>query len=179
MEILNLKLKDQDLEAADAAKKVAIDVLCRARNRPNFGNAGEVENLLAQAKARYQTRQASLPTEEKTFDIVFQPQDFDLNFDRDARASVNLSKLFDGVVGCEDIITKLRGYQETARKMKARGMDAKDQIPTNFVMKGPPGTFPPIVSKGVPFKLKYVSSPYRLTRYGKDYHCTQDGTSLL
>ncbi|KAI0954385.1 hypothetical protein AcV7_007636 [Taiwanofungus camphoratus] len=140
LEILNLKLKDQDLEATDAAKKVAIDVLCRARNRPNFGNAGEVENLLAQAKARYQTRQASLPTEEKTFDIVFQPQDFDLNFDRDARASVNLSKLFDGVVGCEDIITKLRGYQETARKMKARGMDAKDQIPTNFVMKGPPGT---------------------------------------
>ena len=43
MKILNLKMKQQDLEATERAKVVAIEVLSRARNRPNFGNAGEVE----------------------------------------------------------------------------------------------------------------------------------------
>ena len=42
LEILNMKMKNQDLEASENAKSVAIEVLSRARNRPNFGNAGEV-----------------------------------------------------------------------------------------------------------------------------------------
>ncbi|OBZ77560.1 Stage V sporulation protein K [Grifola frondosa] len=74
LEILDLKLKDQDLAATDSGKKVAIE------------------------------------------------------------------KLFEDVVGCEDIVAKLGGFQETARKMKARNMDPRDKIPTNFIMKGPPGT---------------------------------------
>lgn len=139
LEILNLKLKNQDLGATDAAKNVAIEVLSRARHRPNFGNAGEVENLLTQAKGRYQTRQASLPFEDRSLDIVFEPQDFDSNFDRDANASDNLSKLFEDVVGCERIVQKLGEYQQIARAMKARNMDMRDQIPTNFIFKGPPG----------------------------------------
>lgn len=139
LEILNLKLKNQDLSATDPAKDVAIEVLSRARHRPNFGNAGEVENLLALAKGRYQTRQAILPIENRSFDIIFEPQDFDPNFNRDANASENLSKLFDDVVGCEHIVQKLGEYQQIARAMKARDMDMRDQIPTNFIFKGPPG----------------------------------------
>ena len=46
LEALEWKLDDQDLTATDAAKNVAKDVLNRLRNRPNFGNVGEVENLL-------------------------------------------------------------------------------------------------------------------------------------
>lgn len=42
LKILNLKLEKQDLEATLQAKTVAMDVLGRGRNRPNFGNAGEV-----------------------------------------------------------------------------------------------------------------------------------------
>jgi len=139
LEILNLKLKIQDLGATDAAKSVAIEVLSRSRNRPNFGNAGEVENLLTQAKGRYQTRQALLPFYDQSLDIIFEPQDFDLNFDRDANASDNLSKLFEDVVGCEPIIQKLGEFQQIARAMKARNIDMRDQIPTNFIFKGPPG----------------------------------------
>ena len=141
--ILNSKLKTQDLGATDAAKDVAIQVLSRARNRPNFGNGGEVENLLSQAKGRYQTRQASLPSYEKSLDVIFEPHDFDPNFDRDAHASDNLEKLFEDVVGCEDIILKLGDYQRIARTMKARGMDTRDSIPTNFIFKGPPGKAEP------------------------------------
>ena len=42
LEILEMKMRHQDLDATSEAKSVAIDVLSRARNRPNFGNAGEV-----------------------------------------------------------------------------------------------------------------------------------------
>ncbi|TFY66383.1 hypothetical protein EVG20_g4700 [Dentipellis fragilis] len=138
--ILNLKLKQQDLQATDAAKTVAIEVLSRARNRPNFGNGGEVENLLGQAKGRYQSRHARLPAKDRPFDIVFEPEDFDPEFDRAAYSSDNLKKLFEDVIGCEEIVERLEEYQNTARVMKAQGRDAREVIPTNFVFKGPPGT---------------------------------------
>ena len=139
MKILELKLKNQDLRATDSAKKVAIRVLSRGRNRPNFGNAGEVENVIGQAKGRYQSRQMTLPESERSFDVLFEPQDFDPEFDRDEHATANLEKLFADVVGCEEIVRKLGEYQSLARTLKARGMDTRDQIPTNFVFKGPPG----------------------------------------
>ncbi|KAJ7284985.1 P-loop containing nucleoside triphosphate hydrolase protein [Mycena rebaudengoi] len=129
LEILNLKLEHQQLDATDAAKRVAIDVLGRGRIRPNFGNAGEVENMLGEAKKR-----------KRSFDVVFEPQDFDPEFDRNNRASTNLVTLFEDVVGCEDIITKLGEYQMMASSAKARGMDVQNLIPTNWVFKGPPGT---------------------------------------
>lgn len=47
LEILELKMRHQDLDATPKAKAVAIEVLSRGRNRPNFGNAGEVRLLLA------------------------------------------------------------------------------------------------------------------------------------
>jgi hypothetical protein len=48
--VLDLKLRKQDLKATDKTKKVAIEVLARERDRPNFGNIGAVENLLSRAK---------------------------------------------------------------------------------------------------------------------------------
>lgn len=143
LEILNHKLKAQDLDATDKAKAVAIEVLSRARNRPNFGNGGEVENLLTKAKYNYQTRQATLPAAQKSFDVVFQPQDFDTDFNRAEHSEGNLKKLFADIVGCEIIVAKLGEYQQTVRALKARGRDLKevqDLIPMNFVFKGPPGT---------------------------------------
>ncbi|KAI0050262.1 P-loop containing nucleoside triphosphate hydrolase protein [Auriscalpium vulgare] len=139
--ILELKLKQGDLAATDNAKRVAIEVLGRERNRPNFGNGGAVENLLSGAKGRYQARQAKLPLRERSMDIVFEPQDFDLKFDRAAHSGANLKALFADVIGCEKIVEKLEGYQNIARSMKTRGRVVRPGlIPTNFVFKGPPGT---------------------------------------
>jgi len=140
-QILELKLKDQGLDATERAKLVAIEVLGRARNRPNFGNAGEVENLLGKAKTSYQTRQSLKPLSERSFDVIFEAQDFDAGFDREADAATNLQKLFEDVVGCESVDSKLEGYQQIARGMKAQGLDPREQIPTNFVFKGPTGNF--------------------------------------
>ncbi len=131
-QILELKLKDQGLDATEEAKLVAIEVLGRARNRPNFG---EVQNLLGKAKTSYQTRQSLKPLSERSFDAIFEAQDFDAWFDREADAATNLQKLFEDVVGCESVVS----YQQIARGMKAQGLDPREQIPTNFVFKGPPG----------------------------------------
>lgn len=137
---LELKLKDQRLDATERAKSVAIEVLGRARNRPHFGNAGEVENLLGKAKASYQTRHSLKPLGERSFDAIFEAQDFDAAFDREVNAATNLRKLFEDTVGCEAVVSKLEGYQQLVRE--ARGLDPRDQIPTNFVFKGPPGKSP-------------------------------------
>ncbi|KIK92929.1 hypothetical protein PAXRUDRAFT_546697 [Paxillus rubicundulus Ve08.2h10] len=139
MEIFDYKLKKQDLDATDDAKQVARDLLSRMKDRPNFGNAGEVENLLGLSKDRYQKRMSSVPPHQRS-DVVFEPKDIDPDFNRSQNASANLTKMFEDVVGCDDVIQKLDKYQKIAHTMKARGLDMRTQIPSNFVFKGPPGT---------------------------------------
>ncbi|KAG1740695.1 P-loop containing nucleoside triphosphate hydrolase protein [Suillus occidentalis] len=138
-EIFERKLKDQDLSATEKAKQVALGLLSRRKNRPNFGNGGEVENMLTFAKDRYLKRQASQPS-HLSLDIVFEPEDFDPNWDRDQHAAAKLAQLFEDMVGCEAVIQKLGDYQNMAQGMKASGLDMRKQIPTSFVFKGPPGT---------------------------------------
>ncbi|KAI6040717.1 P-loop containing nucleoside triphosphate hydrolase protein [Pisolithus marmoratus] len=139
LNILDHKLKNQDLSATDDAKRVARDLLSRMKNRPNFGNAGEVENILGLAKDRYQKRMATIPAAQRSH-VTFEPQDFDPDYKRDQNASANLAKLFEDVVGCDNVIKKLENYQKIARVMKAQGLDMRTQIPSNFIFKGPPGT---------------------------------------
>jgi hypothetical protein len=55
-QILDLKLKQQAFDITDQARTVVLDMLDRTRNRPNFGNVGEIDILLNAAKARHQTR---------------------------------------------------------------------------------------------------------------------------
>ncbi|KAL5119739.1 hypothetical protein ACEQ8H_002345 [Pleosporales sp. CAS-2024a] len=135
--ILDLKLKDVGFSATDEAKAVAMDVIRRARNRPNFGNAGEVDILLDRAKTLHQKHMTAGTV--KDFD-TFEAIDFDPDFRRGERAATNLHRLFQDVVGCEDLIKQFQAYQTTAANMKALGMDPREQLPFNFLFKGPPGT---------------------------------------
>lgn len=135
--ILELKLDQQGFEATDHAKNVAMDMLRRARNRPHFGNAGEVDILLDKAKALHQKRMSAGKSKNSN---KLEAQDFDENFNRGERAATNCRKLFEGVVGCEKTVKQLEGYQTTAVNMKALDMDPREQIPFNFLFRGPPGT---------------------------------------
>ena len=114
-----------------------MEVIQRARNRPNFGNAGEVDIILDRAKALHQKHIASATV--KQFGM-FEAIDFDPDFDRGERAVSEVSALFRDVVGCEELMKQFQGYQTTAANMKALGMDAREQLPFNFLFKGPPGT---------------------------------------
>lgn len=138
-EILELKLKTQGVDATEEAKSVAIGLLSRARDRPNFGNAGEVENLISHAKSQEQKRRSAENPANRSAEVIFLPQDFDENFDRARDAALNCQKLFADMVGCEDLIGKLEKYQRVAVNMRARGIDPRTQIPFNFIFKGPPG----------------------------------------
>lgn len=138
-EILQLKLTSQDLGATQQAVSTAIDVLSRLRNGLNFGNGGDVENLISKAKANYQARQSTLPAAQRSIDFIFEPQDFDPDYDRASGAETNLQELFKGVIGCEGIIGKLDGFLKVAKGMRAQGLEPRGQIPMNFIFKGPPG----------------------------------------
>jgi hypothetical protein len=123
--------------ATDHAKQVALEVLAREKTRPNFGNGGAVENLLSASKARYLTRIRGITP--RPLEVKLEPHDFDPEWDRHLRSDQNLDKLFEDVVGSEEVVKKLREYQKVARVKKARNEDPRDVIPTNFVFKGPPG----------------------------------------
>ncbi|KAK0489357.1 P-loop containing nucleoside triphosphate hydrolase protein, partial [Armillaria novae-zelandiae] len=134
-QILDFKLEGQNLQATEEAKKVALEVLNRAKIRPNFGNAGEVENLLTKAKMNFISRTRG--AQRTVVDTIFQPADFDPDFDRGSHANDNLDELFKDVVGCDGIVSKLRRYQKTASAGRRKGHDVRDLIPTSFVFKGP------------------------------------------
>lgn len=171
-QILELKLKKQGLKATEEAKDVAIGLLSRARDRPNFGNAGDVENLISHAKAQEQKRRSMQSVKSQKSEVLFLPQDFDENFDRANNATLNLRKLFADVVGCETLIGKLERYQRVAANMRARGMDPKTHIPFNFIFKGPPG-------ESLWYRsLRRARSNNRF-RNREDNYCSKDGPSVL
>jgi hypothetical protein len=136
-----MKLADQDLVATAEAKKVAIECLSRSRMQVNFGNIGEVENLLRRAKLNMLKRQSTLPDHERLPNAPIEPEDFDPDYARGASAGENLKQLFSDVVGCETVITSLAEYQKMAQTAQIRGRDPRDLVPTNFIFKGPPGRF--------------------------------------
>ncbi|POS81409.1 ATPase [Diaporthe helianthi] len=136
--ILEKKLKAQGFVASVQAKQVAMDVLSRARNRANFGNAGEVDILLDRAKEAQQMR---LGESKSIGDLTeLKEVDFDPEFDRKGRAESNIKDDFSDFVGADALVAKFQGYQRIAQNAKAMGLDPKELIPFSFVFRGPPGT---------------------------------------
>lgn len=145
MSILRLKLKQQGYQVTDQAERVALEMLDRTRNSPNFGNAGEIDILLDATKARHQRRLSKRrgnrgPVGTGPADTTLHARDFDEDFDRAERSETNIRTLFRDTVGSEQIVSQLEGYQETVRTLKCLEMDPKESIPFNFLFRGPPGT---------------------------------------
>lgn len=134
-QIFDLKLKQSAFKVSGEAKGAAIEVLRRARNRPNFGNAGEIDILLDSAKASHQKRVSAGQAKRGVLDAI----DFDSDFDRATR-DIDVRALFSGDVGRENVITLLEGYQHRVRELKSLDMDPKEEIPFSFLFRGPPGT---------------------------------------
>lgn len=166
--IFDAKLKAQAFSATEKARSAALDVLSRMRNRTNFGNAGQVDILLNDAKILQQKRFAR---DRVARTAIFEAEDFDPDYKRAERANTNIEMLFKGVVGCGDIVAQLKEYQDIATNMRDEGMDPRDQLPFAFLFRGPPGKFS---SNG---NLKSCANLYHRNR--KDNNSPQDGQDLL
>ncbi|KAL7920998.1 P-loop containing nucleoside triphosphate hydrolase protein [Trichoderma austrokoningii] len=136
-QVLEFKLKASDFTTTGEGKTAALDVLIRERNRANFGNGGAIENLLSKAKTSYQKRLSAGKLKKKN---QIEAEDFDEDFDRTTRKDTNVRALFQDDIGREDIIKKLEHIQQRVRQLKAVGLDVKEEIPFNFLFRGPPGT---------------------------------------
>ena len=164
--ILRLKMDKEEITASEHALEVAAEVLRRARDRPNFGNGGDVDNLLNQAKTRFRERTIakkkaeeemlkpttpdtttqgddlpdinSLEQAEQT--IFLLPADFDPEHDRGSHASKKCQALFQDLIGFDSIISTFQGYQRMAANLRRRGRDPRTIVPFTFLFKGPPGT---------------------------------------
>ncbi|KAF4954616.1 hypothetical protein FSARC_12056 [Fusarium sarcochroum] len=140
--VLDLKMEKEKLVATDKAREVAMEVLKRASVRPNFGNGGEVDNLLSKAiLARLRRVAKERKSEDEDLDALpLEPQDFDANYDRLSQAVTNTRALFDEFVGFEEIISKFESYQYMVQGMRLRKVDPRPYVPFTYVFKGPPGT---------------------------------------
>lgn len=95
-DILESKLKEKDLTASNSAINVALEVLGRARNGLNFGNGGDVSNLISKAISNHRDRHSTMSgTQQQTSAAIeFAPEDFDVYHDRASSAETNLQDLF-------------------------------------------------------------------------------------
>lgn len=92
---MDCKLKIQDPSAMGAAEDVTTDVLSRSPNRPNFGNTGELENLrIAKNYVPEGDVTSSVPCSIPG--ILFKPQDFNPEYERNINAALSLKGLFKG-----------------------------------------------------------------------------------
>ncbi|KAK0646884.1 P-loop containing nucleoside triphosphate hydrolase protein [Cercophora newfieldiana] len=143
LDILTLRTASQGVTADEKAMSVAGEVLRRLKDRPNFGNGGDVENLLSQAKNRAQERKGNEPTRgfnEGDAAITLTKEDFDPDWNREATAALKCQKLFDGLVSFESVSEKFSGYQRMAHNLRRRGKNPREIVPFTFLFKGPPGT---------------------------------------
>ncbi|RVD87113.1 uncharacterized protein DFL_005356 [Arthrobotrys flagrans] len=134
--ILDLKLRLAEIHASPESREVAIRKISQRRQKINFGNAGEVENLLSVAKERMLKRQVDGGA--STAELL--PTDFDPDHDRRTRADTGLADLFKDLIGVEDIVRRFEDYQMSSMVMRGRGVDPKEHIPLLFIFKGPSGT---------------------------------------
>ena len=140
-QILDTKVRDQGFTMTDQARQVALEMLSRARNHLNFGNAGEIDIILGKAKESQQARLVK-QTEKCDDPFLLESQDFDTDFERSNHAEARIKDLFKDFVGAEKVVEKLLGYSRIVQNTKALGLDPRDQIPFNYLFRGPPGELP-------------------------------------
>ncbi|KAK1851998.1 nfx1-type zinc finger-containing protein 1 [Colletotrichum chrysophilum] len=116
---------------------VSRQVISRMRINPKFGNAGDVENLLNQAKVRLNARIRSGLSHGQP---AVEPADINPQWDRASQAEGNRAALFKDFVGFREIVEKFEGYQLLVDGMRLHDIDPKPHIPWAFIFKGPPGT---------------------------------------
>jgi hypothetical protein len=137
-EILTQKMARDGFVASDNGMKVAREVMPRMRTRPAFGNGGDVDTLLAQAKLRQRERLENNGVNRFAMqNVPLEPQDFDPDYDRSSNADEVRKQLFGGFIGHDDIVQQFKGYQTMADGMRKYDINPRPYVPWAFVFKGP------------------------------------------
>lgn len=137
MEILEKKMRDEDLRATPKAKEEARKMCERARFRASFSNAGEVINLLDIAKLNFQSRLQKQKSPQ--YDDTLLPEDFDPGYGRRTDAAAKCKATLEGLTSAT-IIEKFCEWIRKSELAVEYKMPIPDLVPTTFIIKGPPGT---------------------------------------
>ncbi|KAG5192046.1 P-loop containing nucleoside triphosphate hydrolase protein [Tribonema minus] len=141
LEILDLKMRKEHLTAKVEARLAAVAVLARRRDvATHFGNGGEVDNLLREAKVRKEGRRRD-DSAAARMDTELVATDFDPEYGREPPSAADLTQqLFGDLVGCEGPAAELARLRAVFLMAKSRGIDPLDKVCLNFRFTGSPGT---------------------------------------
>ena len=115
LSILRKWIREKGLQASPDALQAAVGVLGVLRDSsPPFGNGGAVANLLSAAIARKAGRGAGVERELLPADFAPPPEQAD-----------DEKSLFDGLIGCDEVIEVLWQYQATLVRAKQRGQGGR------------------------------------------------------
>lgn len=131
--ILNDALRKKSITATLPALMMALDRLNKKRRLPNFGNAGEVNNMVNSALTQYITRTRNDPNASR----LLLPEDFEQQSDAPLES---IDDIFRPMLGCTEIQQRLRTMHSLIQKKKAKGMDFMRSLNLNFILVGRPGT---------------------------------------
>ena len=127
--IMMAKAREQQIGLTLPVAKRAVRTLAKARAKPNFGNAGAVDNMLSQAISRTQIRGS-------TGNLIAD----DFAYSGDEHNESSLETLFDGLIGCREVRTVMEELRNTVVLSKAQGKPAGSNVSYNYLFLGDPGT---------------------------------------
>jgi hypothetical protein len=140
--ILLAKASAAGLEVPSDTADVAIALLARQRQKPNFGNGGAVENLLGRAKEANARRvveadAAAQAAGAPLADAAARRTLLACDFEREPPAPPEAALAH--LVGADAALAKLAELRATVAAAQAAGTDPWGAIEPCFVFKGPPG----------------------------------------
>ncbi|KAI1108919.1 P-loop containing nucleoside triphosphate hydrolase protein [Nemania sp. NC0429] len=147
-QIWEKKLNQRGLHATDEAERIAMEILERRRHKLNFGNAGEVNVILDAAQQRF-TERIGGDISKFGDPIHLEPADVDPDYQRLAKASIDIEQLFTGIVGCDEVKETVRKWPTIVTNARRRNLDLYDVLPMTFTFTGPPGTGKTTTAKNI------------------------------
>ncbi len=141
--IMEKKVGDKKYTIAKEVVQAAVAHLGRKRALPNFGNAGEVENMINDALPRQAERLARMNDAKKEDRMRLSMEDLLPAPPKPAEAAQVLHDL----VGQDHIKAKIEEYEAIIADAKNRGKDPRNYFEPYFLFTGNPGTGKTTVAK--------------------------------
>eukprot|EP01050_Picozoa_sp_SAG11_P003357 SAG11_NODE_188_length_13029_cov_3.652514_5_plen_2762_part_00 len=129
--IMTGKACEQQLALPFDVAKRAVSALAKARAKPNFGNAGAVDNILSKAITRMQQRRPGSSAEltAEDFGCASDGPDTDV-----------LDSLFSDLIGCDEVRETMDELHATVEFARKQGKPPASHVAFNYLFLGAPGT---------------------------------------